>query len=173
MNTSHVFLSRSENFVVSSNVSETSVSVLVMEQWKVYVCVWLESGSENEIKCGPSLTLTRGFLPAGAKQVTHCNVVNILQICNSSLSLMCSNRRERKNLLVGGKCHVCGAWLPHAGQHMVSEESFSCKGWYWLCDLYRFSGYERHFPAQLEKQDREKKWIKSFMHTEASLFKNW
>lgn len=66
-----------------------------MERWKIYVCVWLELGSENEIKCNPSLTLTRGFLPAGAKHVTYCNVVNILQICNSSLSLMYSDQRER------------------------------------------------------------------------------
>lgn len=96
MNTSYVILSHSENFVVSSNVWETSVSVLVMEQWKVYVWVWLELGSENEIKCSPLLTLTRVFLPAGAKQVTHCNVVNILQVCNSSFLLMYSNRRQRK-----------------------------------------------------------------------------
>lgn len=70
----------------------------------------------------------RGFLPAGAKHLTYCNVVNNLQICNSSSSPMYWDQRERIMFLSAADAtFAVPDSILQGGQHVVSEEPSSHK----------------------------------------------
>lgn len=134
-----------------------------MEQWKIYVCVWLDGVGLWKSIVDPY----KGFSPGWSQNVTYYNEVNILQTCNSSSSLVYSHRRERIIFL-------SAANVTFAGRRMVSEESSAHEEEFWLCDWCKFSYYAHHFPAQSEMQNKGKKLIKikNFVDIEASCLKN-